>query len=501
MKRRDFLAGTLTAGTVALTTPATGQTKLISIQDYWKLRFCSGKVRIRRDFNRLQSQNPNHPVIDAYRRGVAAMKALPDSDCRSWAYQANIHGTNLPSSQWPPNAPFSSCAHNSSFLPWHRMYLFHFENIIRKLSGYEDFALPYWNYSKTNQAKIPEAFRLPAASSNTLYDGTRNSGMNGGNTISSNTVNTTSAMAQTNFFSFSNSVNGTPHGGVHVTVGGNMGGFNTAGRDPLFWLHHCNIDRLWEKWLTQGAGRANPITDTAWMNETSEFMDDCCLQVTMVNSDVLDTVAQLDHQYDDPRECIPLLVAQGPLLRLNIGDGRQMAQLQLASGVKMDLTPNKPIFVEPQQRRGQNTLRELRQKGALSKDEVKVILHFDGLRTEQPMNGFFEVYIATESNKKDVIYVGNVSTFGADAASQSSMMLNKKLREKEHEMGVSTQLDITQAVREIFREKEIARDDILIEMRAVTGQEKDGKSVGEVNAKANPTFDQIRIELLEAIPD
>ena len=30
-----------------------------------------------------------------------------------------------------------------------------------------------------------------------------------------------------------------------------MGAFETAGLDPLFWLHHANIDRLWEVWLNQ----------------------------------------------------------------------------------------------------------------------------------------------------------------------------------------------------------------------------------------------------------
>jgi tyrosinase len=43
-----------------------------------------------------------------------------------------------------------------------------------------------------------------------------------------------------------------PHGGVHVGVGGWMSDFNTAARDPVFWLHHSNIDRLWEAWLALG---------------------------------------------------------------------------------------------------------------------------------------------------------------------------------------------------------------------------------------------------------
>jgi tyrosinase len=43
-----------------------------------------------------------------------------------------------------------------------------------------------------------------------------------------------------------------PHGGVHVAVGGWMSSFDTAARDPIFWLHHANIDRLWEAWLALG---------------------------------------------------------------------------------------------------------------------------------------------------------------------------------------------------------------------------------------------------------
>lgn len=39
-----------------------------------------------------------------------------------------------------------------------------------------------------------------------------------------------------------------PHGGLHVWVGGDMGRVPTAAYDPIFWLHHCNIDRLWYEW-------------------------------------------------------------------------------------------------------------------------------------------------------------------------------------------------------------------------------------------------------------
>jgi tyrosinase len=59
-----------------------------------------------------------------------------------------------------------------------------------------------------------------------------------------------------------------PHGTVHVEVGGWMSRFETAARDPIFWLHHANIDRLWEAWLALGDGRANPSGRRAdpWLN-------------------------------------------------------------------------------------------------------------------------------------------------------------------------------------------------------------------------------------------
>lgn len=42
------------------------------------------------------------------------------------------------------------------------------------------------------------------------------------------------------------------HDLLHVAVGaggGNMGKTSTAAQDPVFWLHHANVDRLWTRWL------------------------------------------------------------------------------------------------------------------------------------------------------------------------------------------------------------------------------------------------------------
>ena len=49
------------------------------------------------------------------------------------------------------------------------------------------------------------------------------------------------------------------HNKVHLYIGGLMKDVPTSSNDPIFWLHHCNIDRLYENWLT------NPNnTDTSY---------------------------------------------------------------------------------------------------------------------------------------------------------------------------------------------------------------------------------------------
>jgi tyrosinase len=69
------------------------------------------------------------------------------------------------------------------------------------------------------------------------------------------------ALSQTNFGWFDKVVQGgitpaeiTYHGGGHLGVGGELGtiaDIYASPGDPLFYLHHCNLDRLWWKWQSQ----------------------------------------------------------------------------------------------------------------------------------------------------------------------------------------------------------------------------------------------------------
>src|SRR5260370_18586518 len=109
---------------------------------------------------------PNDPVITAYAGAVAAMQQKNPSDPTSWAYQAAMHGLQNGSLPIPPA---NQCQHASwYFLPWHRMYLYYFEQIVRAQvianGGPAIWALPYWNYDAGSDAhQLPAAFRHPAS--------------------------------------------------------------------------------------------------------------------------------------------------------------------------------------------------------------------------------------------------------------------------------------------------------------------------------------------------
>lgn len=295
--------------------------------------FDSSTGYVRRDVWTLRADDPWDPITEAFARAVAVMQARPATDPTSWAYQAAIHATFATP---PPGAPWNGCQHQSwFFLPWHRMYLYYFERIVRaavrSFDGPADFAIPYWNYEQPfPNNTLPQPFREP-----TLPDGTPNplflpppnraAGIANGGGLPPQGTSSSAAMAMTSYTpppapgfgggirppeQFAGSTGGleqTPHNVIHVMVGGApsgacQGGFmvdpRCAALDPIFWLHHANVDRLWSRWLALGGGRANPA-QANWLNQSFTFHDETGAVVTLTCAEVVDTAAQLDYAYDD----------------------------------------------------------------------------------------------------------------------------------------------------------------------------------------------------------
>lgn len=311
-------------------------------------------ARVRRDVWKLDAQDE---TLVWYARAVAAMRGRPVSDPTSWRFQAAIHDydpSTDPFSHNPDPLPpqaiqakyWFQCQHGTwFFLPWHRMYLYFFEQIVlaevKKLGGPEDWALPYWNYSASDETRrLPLAFRDPAdPSTNPLYTDRHLDCNTGGiNYAPPRTVNLRRALTQADFSTKSKATtnfggfptpfehNGggfgeleiVPHGAMHINIGGPdprpgrhgwMSDPSTAALDPIFWLHHANIDRLWQVWLNRAVTppHQNP-TDNAWCNQVPfTFIDPATGQATTkVPQDVLDTTT-LGYTYEDTSD--PLAAA------------------------------------------------------------------------------------------------------------------------------------------------------------------------------------------------
>ncbi|MCK1744137.1 tyrosinase family protein [Bradyrhizobium sp. 139] len=86
-----------------------------------------------------------------------------------------------------------------------------------------------------------------------------------------------------------------PHGAVHNLVGGDMGNIRASAKDPVFWVHHANIDRLWTVW-TKMAGHTNP-NDTGWKQKT--FTYDQAGDMRKTAGAVVDSQGSLGYRYEE----------------------------------------------------------------------------------------------------------------------------------------------------------------------------------------------------------
>jgi len=230
---------------------------------------------------------PWHPVLDAYARGVAELMGRgggPNRDTKpdkpltvdSWLWAANTHG--VLDGTTPMKPLWNQCAHHDRyFLVWHRAYLVWFESMVQSVIDDADWALPYWDYSdpgRPETLELPWEFRVEqrtvggAKVANRLFvDVTERQGH-----PDAEAVDIVPAMSERFFFRdapnkgfggvdgplrLGGYVEMQPHDKVHDAIGGDppppkepglMGIVEISSRDPIFWLHHANIDRLWEVW-------------------------------------------------------------------------------------------------------------------------------------------------------------------------------------------------------------------------------------------------------------
>ena len=279
-------------------------------------------------------------MLTRYERAVGLMKAAAEGPPHNWIFQwythnvradrtktaelGRVYRTGSAASRALANEMWDTCAAHFGrdarfFLPWHRMYVEFLEQLCRGVLNDDDFMLPYWNYSKGgSSASLPAAFRnsrSPLFNARRAAEPRRN--VNRGDPIDGPAgLDPTPHLRETSFLpgpgnvpnGFSRGLDRGLHGNVHTQIGifpadgsdpppafdTGMGSVPWAANDPIFWMHHCNIDRLWASW-NRGGGR-NP-TDRPWLDQTFIFADRNGRRVVARSGDFVSTDSR-GYSYD-----------------------------------------------------------------------------------------------------------------------------------------------------------------------------------------------------------
>jgi tyrosinase len=472
------------------------------------------------------------------------MKKKPLKDPTSWRFYGAIHGFTKQMWEsvgyWSASEPqpqkedvqrfWLQCQHGSwYFLPWHRGYLLALEANIRseiaKLPGAPaDWALPYWNYFKPNEFKLPPAFASPdwpdGKGDNPLFVRQRyGSNDNGDVYVPVQDINL-DAMSDPDFTGVTSAPGfggvdtgfehgGATHGGietqphdyVHGLVGGGtrqkiglMSWPQTAGLDPIFWLHHANIDRLWEAWVKSPTSTGNP-TDSKWVKGPSgprKFsmpMPDG-KDWNYVPGDMTD-LTKLGYTYDDLSLMVPIVQPNERLMRLGASQATAKAkgvggavsgkkvELVGASQGSMQIVGNESS-TSVQLDKGVRNKVSASLKAAATEAVAppdRVFLNLENVRGLEDSTAF-RVYVGLSQGAKPGDHperlAGSIALFGVSKATQA---------DEEHAgQGLNFALEITKIVDALHLGNQLDVDKLDVRIVPVRPVPEDAKiSVGRVS--------------------
>ncbi|MFN0177113.1 MAG: tyrosinase family protein [Saprospiraceae bacterium] len=417
-------------------------------------------VMVRRNINSFTPAQ-----IASLKAGINAMKALPTANPTSWTYQAAIHGSDSPSAL----PSWNSCEHGTEFfLSWHRMYLYFFERILRAKSGDPSLTLPYWDYQ--TDGVLHAAYR-DAAANNPLFDASRAPSINAGASLPpsiSTDINT--SLNQIPFFDFQGELEG-PHGGVHVAVGGNGGNMRRIDRaalDPCFWLHHTNVDRLWQVWLSKCNQRTNPA-DRTWLSQTYTFFDETGTAVNMTGDQVLKTANSLNYRYDTP-------VAVACNFKVDKFMYQKFTKLSLPTQITIRNSTERVVVKDA---KVENTKTALNQaafkfKGEDANDRVMIDLINPQLKSSP--DGVIEVYVNLPKNATPTVesnsYAGTLNLFNLTISDQKRR--NAPLR-----------VNVTQAVKKLkLKPQDLTNIELTFFVRGNKLQGKEIETKADISAES-----------------
>src|SRR5437588_11622288 len=416
--------------------------------------------------------------LDALNLAMGKMKALGCNDPTSWYYQGGIHwvpddkddGSNLGT-----NNPFCSsyngttaalkpawddCTHRQAtelhFLIWHRLYIYYLEDIVRAKSGKADFALPYWNYVDQKDAHMPAVF---AKKTSNLYEPARCTVLNQGKPIESKEygpgkdLDITLLMKKTHYSAFNSTIDTAPHGAMHNYIGGgtdeetflnriyqatlpDQGGVMSQGPsaafDPSFWVHHAEIDYIWQQWMNSPKGQKPNLAQLKAAPIPYNFFDRNGKPVTLTIDQAYTMAFSLPVTYDTMK---PNLAEAKKLMSEKVEEAAtepteiaHSATPQVVKGKETSLTMKMEMMPAPNDK-------------VASDSNRRVILHLVVSFAKEP-KGSYHVYLQNE--KGAPTFIGHMTFFGAKHHAHHSM--TNADAEAAHKMTKNFQFDVSDQI-------------------------------------------------------
>jgi hypothetical protein len=285
-----------------------------------------------------------HNIIDLknnhseqFGRFIMALKNLINSD--DWARICGIHGNTFKPNDSGVKCPTDKeivtkigetgepfyCKHSVySFIGWHTPYIYQFELLLNKYnkSSNDDYITLPWidltdftqDFTFMNDPEITIFYEKkkvttenPLAGAYYYVNGVRTRTTRGGfltpvtkkqhnqlNTVKKQLNNALYAINYERFSSAPTKLTKSdevldyvplesPHNSLHNIIGGksgNMSSIDIAAFDPIFWLHHCNMDRHFYTWMYKNTDRfkqsifPNLITSGVYEASCAPFFND-----------------------------------------------------------------------------------------------------------------------------------------------------------------------------------------------------------------------------------
>lgn len=163
------------------------------------------------------------------------------------------------------------------FLPWHRVFLLKLEKMGQTIDP--QFFIPYWDW--TTEQEVPTwiaSYKPTVKVSGPNIVVTRNPKPSNLPISDPDHLPTTPEInalyKKGTFLSFTRALEGGPHNAVHRWCRGSMSDLSTAPADPIFWMHHAQVDRIWSIWQINHKSGPNLSGSDAIMDPWNETVSD-----------------------------------------------------------------------------------------------------------------------------------------------------------------------------------------------------------------------------------